>query len=111
MLVRLRESYLIGTNPVILDVIVGEGQKGLTEVLLNGATIASGASIHGLSLPAISGQKLRVTSTVTDTNPDTNNTSVTYTLSGGKETQSFVSAHTVGSAGDTVDYDAIFLLI
>ena len=111
MLVRLRESYLISTGPVTIDVTVGEGQKGFTEVLLNGATIASGSSIHALTVPGISGQKLRVTSTVTDTNPATNNTSVTYTLSGGKETQTFTSAHAVGSAGDTVDYDAIFLLI
>jgi hypothetical protein len=114
MLVRLRESYLVADGPVTLTVDVGEGQKAFVEVMLAGAVIGSGSRIPELQVghgPAIAGQKLRITSTVTDTNDKTNRTSVTYTLAGGKETRRFASAHEVDSEGDTVDYDAIFLLI
>jgi hypothetical protein len=114
VLVRLRESYLVGESSVKLDVEIGDGQKAYVEVLLNGNLLASGNSIGGLDVglgPALSGKKLRITATVTDTNANTNHTSVTYTLSGGAANQSFQSTHDVDSAGDTVDYDAIFLLL
>lgn len=114
MLVRLRESYIVGDRTVILDVTIGNGQRGYIEVLLNGTLIASGPRISGLAVgadAAVARQKLRITATVTDTNVDTNHTSVTYTLSGGAATQKFQSTHDVDSAGDTVDYDAIFLLL
>jgi hypothetical protein len=114
MLIRIRDSYIVAEGPVTLDVSLGEGQKGFIEVLLSGKVLASGTRIEGLELgdgQALAGQKLRITSTVTDTNPMTNRTSVTYRLSGGKSDRRYMSRHEVDSEGDTVDYDAIFLLI
>lgn len=114
MLVRLRESYLLKAGPVTLDVDVGEGQRGYVEVQLNGRLIQSGPGISQLRLgdgSDLRGGRLRVTSTVTDTNPQTNRTNVTYRLSGGQRDTSYISSHEVDRPGGTVDYDAIFRLI
>jgi hypothetical protein len=114
MLVRLKDSYVVADDEVKLTVEIGEGQKGFVEVLLDGMPIGQGDGITDLPIgpgPKLGGRKLRVTSTVTDTNKDTNNTSVTYTLKGGRQTQSYHSRYEVEAPGGTVDYDAIFLLL
>ena len=114
MLVRLRESYVLADGDVTLDVTVGEGQKAFLEVLLNGLSIGHGADVSGLVVgkgSELAGSRLRITATVTDTNTDTNRTSVTYRLTGGRSTMVRTSEHTVDIDGDTVDYDAIFLLL
>lgn len=114
MLVRLRDSYILAEDDVTLDVTVGEGQKAFLEVLLNGLPIGHGADVSGLVIgngTELAGSRLRITATVTDTNTDTNRTSVTYRLTGGRSPKVRTSEHTVDVDGDTVDYDAIFLLL
>jgi hypothetical protein len=114
MLIRLRDSYLTADGDVKLTVTIGEGQRGFVEVLLNGAVLGSGSGITDLTIgagPIVAGTRLRVTSTVTDTNEMTNRTSVTYELEGGARPQSWVSDHTLDADGGSVDYDASFLLI
>ena len=114
MLVRLRDAYIVADADVTLDVTVGEGQKAFLEVLLNGLPIGHGADVKGLIVGKgneVAGSRLRITATVTDTNTDTNRTSVTYRLTGGRTTMIRTSEHTVDIDGDTVDYDAIFLLL
>jgi hypothetical protein len=114
MLVRLRDAYVLADDDVKLDVTVGEGQKAFLEVLLNGRPIGHGADVKDLAVgkgSELAGSRLRITATVTDTNTDTNRTSVTYRLTGGRSTMVRTSEHTVDIDGDTVDYDAIFLLL
>jgi hypothetical protein len=114
MLIRLRDSYLTANADVKLSVTIGEGQRGFIEVLMNGAVLASGNGITKLSIgagPNVAGNRLRVSSTVTDTNEMTNRTSVMYELEGGARDQSWVSEHTIDADGGSVDYDASFLLI
>ena len=114
MLIRLRDSYATADGPVTLDVISGDGQKAFIEVSLNGNVLTSGSTIESFPLglgKAIAGQRLRITSTVADTNPHTNHTSMTYELSGGIRDSSWVSDHDVATDGDTMDYDAIFNLL
>lgn len=114
MLIRLKESYLVASGDVYLEVVVGQGQKGYVEVLLGGAFVTDGKEIrkHNLGKGTnLAGRKLRVTTTVADTNPNTNLTTVTYTLSGGKVNKTWESRHTVSAPGGSADYDAIFLLI
>ena len=114
MLVRLKDSYVVADAEVKLTVEIGEGQKGYVEVQLDGRTIGQGDGITDLPIgpgPELGGRKLRVTSTVTDTNDKTNHTSVMYTLKGGRQTQSYDSRYEVEAPGATVDYDAIFRLL
>jgi hypothetical protein len=114
MLIRLRESYPVAQDNVVLSVVVGDGQKSYSEVLLDGRRLASGAELPTIDLgpgAALAGRRLRITSTVADTNPDTNHTSITYSLSGGVSDRTFALEHTVDLPGDTVDYDAIFRLL
>lgn len=114
MLIRLRESYVVGAGPVVLDVVSGEGQKSLIRVRLGGVVLKEAKTIEKLNLgsgPDLEGKTLRVVATVTDTNQATNHTSVTYTFTNDGEKKEFTSDHTVDSEGETVDYDAKFLLI
>ena len=114
MLVRLKDSYVVADDEVRLTVEIGQGQKGYVEVFLDGTRIGQGDGITDLLVgpgPKLGGQRLRVSSTVTDTNQNTNNTSVTYTLTGGRQTQSYDSRYEVEAPGETVDYDASFRLL
>ena len=114
MLIRLRDSYLTGTGPVHLDVTIGDGQRAYVEVSINGTVLDSGSQITQRLLgggPELAGKRLRVTSTVTDTNPSTNHTAVTYVLRHGQSEKRWVSDHTVDVEGGTVDYDAIFMML
>lgn len=114
MLIRLREAYELADGDVRLSVVVGEGQRGFIEVLLDGAPLEHGHEITTLRVGAgseLAGRKLRVTATVTDTNTSTNRTSVTYTIRGGERTRSWTVQHEVDTEGETVDYDALFRLL
>ena len=98
----------------MLDVTVGDGQRAFVEVLLDNVVIKTGHQIVGLTVGTgsdLRGRRLRVTTAVTDTNPATNHTSVTYQLTGGAADRTVTSEYTVSSAGGTVDYDAIFPLL
>jgi len=114
MLIRLRDSYVTATGPIHLDVTIGSGQKAYVEVSINGTPVDSGSQIVQRLLGGgaeLAGKRLRVTSTVTDTNPNTNNTAVTYVLRGGQSNRQWISAHDVDVEGGTVDYDAIFVML
>ena len=114
MLVRLRDSYVLDAGDLIVSVTPGEGQKAYVELLLDGKLVGSGASIADLRVGSgaeLAGRRLRATATVTDTNPRTNNTSVTFLLRSDRTARSWSSAHTVDVEGATVDYDAIFVLL
>ena len=114
MIVRLRDSYTTATDPVLLTVIAGEGQKAFIEARMDGNVITSGSGIVAFPLgngPDIAGKKLRIATTVTDTNAGTNDTDVTYTLTGGAAAKSVMSSHTVDNPGETVFYDAAFTLL
>jgi hypothetical protein len=114
MVVRLDQSYVVdGKKEVTLNATVGQGQKGHTEMFLDGKLLpckAEQACRLGTG-NSLAGKKLRIVSVVTDTNPMTNATSVTYDLGGGKEDRSYVLAFTVAKERETVDYVATFKFI
>lgn len=114
MLIRLRESYAVANGDVAISVLIGDGQKGYTEVLVDGALRTSGADVRDYVLGKgtdLAGHRLRITSTVTDTNAQTNHTCVNYVLQGGVQDRTYQLEYTVQHDLDTVDYDAIFLLM
>ena len=72
-------------NDIIkLTLVVGEGQYGSSAFKNFNGQIEAGAILNRIlgSAGSIKGKKLIITTTVTDTNPDTNRTSVSYQLNG-----------------------------
>lgn len=114
MIVRLNESYEAADDMVTITVEVGNGQKGHNTVYIDSDKRVSGSKITGEPLgngAELRGKEIRVSSTVTDTNQNTNRTSVTYTLKGGKQDRVYALAYTVESERETVGYYAKFKVL
>ena len=75
-------------QPVQIDVVIGDGQVGGTALTLNGMPVqfdnTIGRGIVGQVGTNLVGSVLQCMTTVQDVNPSTNNTSVTYMMSGGQ---------------------------
>jgi hypothetical protein len=74
------EKVALPNGTIRLTILVGNGQIGSSFVFFKGKLLAKG-SIEGLELGAsasLSGQKLHIETIVTDINPSTDNTVVTY---------------------------------
>lgn len=103
---RLNRPYTVGTSPVELRVVVGDGQFGSTVVRLDGVEIASG--VLGMLQVGkgkdLRGSRLSVSTTVTDVQRSSNRTSVTYALSGGKSTDVHPMSVDVDTDGGSVLY-------
>lgn len=113
MLVRLVEDYEVADGDVTISVVVGQGQRGYTSVSHDGLELGHGPTITELAIgdgAVIRGTELRVSTTVTDTNPNTNLTSVTYTLKGGREDRTYRLMYEVEESG-TIRYYAKFALL
>jgi hypothetical protein len=105
-------SYQIGDGEVRLQVAIGEGQFGSTRAVVGTKQVDD---VHDMDTVLGKGSDLRgrelvITSVVTDTNPQTNRTSVTYRLSGGSTPLKQELSFTVESDADSVLYKATFRL-
>lgn len=95
-----------------LNIIIGDAQIGASIVYLDDEEMGRGI-IQVLEIgigSAIKGKKIKIKSVVSDVNDMTNQTSITYQLTGGILDQSFTSKSTVEENGDSVIYRAIFSL-
>ncbi len=109
----LRADYEVGTDDVKLTVVIGNAQIGSSIIKLNGTEKGRG-TIKNLEMgsgPNIKGRAIKTKSVVTDVNDQTNKTTITYKLSGGKRPQEFTSSGTVDQDGDSIIYRAMFKLI
>jgi len=100
-------------KPATLTVTVGDAQAGGTAVTVDGRLVQAGGNIKNFVLGK--GKELRdkeigCTTTVQDMNPDTNRTSVTYTLRFGDAAQEFPYEVTVNQAGGRAIYLVSFEL-
>lgn len=113
MIVRLTENYVVmEKGEVTVAVTVGQGQKGNTEMFLEGKRLGGRKTPCTLgSGKDLTGKKLRIVSVVTDTSNKTNLTSVTYELKGGKDERTHTLSYTVKHELETVDYVANFKFI
>lgn len=100
--------YFVGDDNVRLTVTIGEGQFGSVRVIAGGKlfphertfdqTLGSGKDLKGTELV--------IASVVTDTNRQTNRTSVSYRLTGGPTEWRQTLTFTVDNEGDSVHYIA-----
>jgi hypothetical protein len=92
---------------VTLTITIGDAQLGYSFVSVNGKEVARGAIINKFPLGKgkdLLWKTLSINTEVTVVNPNTNHTSVTYTLEGGKELVIITDQKTAEKFGDTVDY-------
>jgi hypothetical protein len=110
---QITGEYEVDDGPVVLRIYIGEGQFGSSAVLLGEAELASGnlAMVRVGMGTWVRGQRLIITSTVTDVQRRHNRTSVTYELSGGKKTQKHKLEHEVDEGGGSVIYTAELNLV
>lgn len=95
---------------VRLRVLTGQAQKGAT-VVQHGCTLVTTTNDDEVTVELgtaeeMRGQKIHCTTVVTDVNPQTNLTSVSWELTGGAETYTKTSTETLDHSGDSVLYVA-----
>ena len=104
---------VLNAQPLQIDVMIGQAQAGGTALTLDGAPIAfnnaTGRAPIGSPGQTLVGSILQCATTVKDINPATNNTSVTYTLSGGVANQSFPYAVQISADKGLARYLITFL--
>ena len=102
-------------DSVHLDVIVGHQQLGTPTVQFQDESTPLSDGVDVTDLPVgegseITGRILRVTTTVTITNPNSTQASVTYKLRGGVEDEEY-SHSSPSQSGGSVIFDAKFRFV
>lgn len=96
---------------VKLRIVIGQAQKGATSVHRGGTLIVStNDDVVDVDLgtgAAVRGQKFYCATVVTDVNPQTNLTSVTWELTGGDRIFAKACTETLDHDGDSVLYVAV----
>src|SRR5262245_66353567 len=115
VLVSHTNLYRVQHNqPIRLQVVIGDSQVGGTALTLDGVPTpfdnAAGHATIGQIGATLVGKVLHCATTVQDINPATNNTSVTYRLSGGVASQDFPFGAQVTADSGLVRYLITFLL-
>jgi len=112
----INQDYkVIDSNDITLSLVIGEEQAGWFAVFLDGEFLVDGKTkIQNFSLgngSDIKSKTLLIRATVLDINPDTNRTSVTYSLSGGESNLTITAEMTVDNDNDPAFYSAEFKLV
>lgn len=108
--IKHTSKYKVGSGQgqVHLRVVIGEGQFGSSSVVVGASLFPQVRTFdENIGLPAeLNGKLISAISVVTDTNKQTNLTSVTYELSGGPQPFGHSSEVTVDRDGDSVMFIA-----
>jgi hypothetical protein len=108
--ITLARKYIVRKRDVFLAVTVGDGQQGLSSVLLDNKEILRTSPPFSKFLigsgPDLSGKTLTIRTVVNDVVATTNRMSVTYTLSGGPSSAKFSSKGTVARDNDFLSFEA-----
>ncbi len=100
-------------DEVSITIKIGHGQNAATSIFLGGTELRSELRDDVIELHVgkgkdIKNKSLYCTTTVTDVRRETNETSVTYKLTGGVNTFENTYSETVDNEGETVSYMATF---
>ena len=111
----LERNYVVsnGAGPVLISVIIGDGQIGGSAVFLDQTQIAKGEILHQQvgSPAALVNRRLSVRTVVADINEQTNKTSVTYVLTGGAGDAEYTLWFEAAQDKQQVLYSALFTLV
>ena len=106
-------TYTVGKNDVLLTVGIGDAQIGGSVVLVDGLEVGSN-QITQLKLGKgsdLHGARVKIKTTVADTNDQTNRTSVTYSFEGGPHPLRTEITSQVDNDGDSMVFNARFDLV
>lgn len=107
---EVQRDYRVAQGTVMLDITIGEAQIGASAVFLDELMIATG-KVDDLKIgpgSILKGRRLSIRSIVSDVNPNTNRTAVTYDLSGGEEPLSVTLTADSGGDNKSVVYLGFF---
>jgi hypothetical protein len=112
--VIMTEEYRVRNKNVFLSVIIGEGQFGTSDVLLDGERLLRTSGPLKLLIGKgsdIVDKALLVRSVVNDVSSATNRMSITYHLTGGAAVPPFVAKGKVAEQGDLLIFEATFSFV
>ncbi len=102
-------------SPLTLEIVIGELQAGGTSIIWQGAITDLPGNVGPTTLTADGGtvrmSALHCATRVRDVNPNTNRTTVTYILRGGRQDQEFTYSLTVPEENGFADYVIDFVFI
>jgi hypothetical protein len=102
-------------SPLTLDITIGDAQAGGTSLIWQGRIIDFPPNALPFPIAADGGtvraQTLHCATRVRDVQPNTNHTSVTYTLRGGMADQAFPFEATVPADNDFATYVVDFIFV
>lgn len=101
--VTLTEKIPTKNGDVQLDVDIGSGQDGTTCVFLDDVLVTSANGKYALG-KKLQGKRAVIQTIVTDINPETNETVITYTFKEGEAQVSFSNQATVSQNGQMAHY-------
>jgi hypothetical protein len=111
----IERDYQVGNGEgsIMLSIVIGDGQIGGSKVFLDDTMIKKGVVQHfPIGTPAdLKNRPLSIRTNVVDVNPQTNQTSVTYILTGGDDGAEFTLIFEAPHDKDVVPYIAIFNLV
>lgn len=108
---KVSGTYQTGGGFVSLDVVIGNGHKGRSKILLDNVEVARGGGSVSANLGSgLAGRQVVVISTMNQTNPKSMETCVDYKFSGGPAPQTFTGTKVVSNKGQGVDYEGTFTL-
>lgn len=108
---KVTGRYQTGGSSVSLQVVIGNGHKGRSKILLDNVEVARGGGSVSANLGVgLAGRQVVVISTMNQTNPKSMETCVDYEFTGGVAPQKFTGRKVVSSKGQGVDYEATFTL-
>jgi len=114
IITKTEEYEVKPATPITLSVEIGEGQVGGTAVTWKNKIVGSGGDVTNLQIGKdnedLRGTALDCTTTVKDVNPNTNNTSVTYTLKGGTQQRNYAYTAEVNVPEGRAIYSVTFVL-
>jgi len=112
---KIEKDYPVngGPGPILLSIVIGDGQIGASKVFLGNTRIAKGAIQHlPIGVPdQLRGQTLGIRTNVLDANPQTNHTSVTFIVTGGAVVEHDTLTFDAPHDGDVIPYEAIFTFV
>jgi hypothetical protein len=112
MQIAVEDQYEIGEATELRVLVeVGNLQQGAVTVRLDRKKLAEGVNSVTVAFPPTRESDLIVTAAVNDTNPDTNHTNVTVTVTGGGRKESFVADYEVPRPGQLVRYRFVLALV
>jgi len=107
-------NYKVSGVDLKLTVVVGDAQRGYSNIWLDDVQLTEGRDIKDFRIAAdkaISGKVLLIETQVSVVNPNSKHTSVTSTLVGGVQPQDYDTDEMAANTGDSIDHSTTITFV